>query len=85
MILNKISEKEGINKPFKAVILNETYDANDELEIIKLETQIQLGSDEKVGYSPIEKYIRVLDFIDKHVGSGRMKKKRFVNYWAIKI
>ena len=76
MILNKISEKEGINKPFKAVILNETYDgANDELEIIKLETQIQLGSDEKVGYSPIEKYIRVLDFIDKHVGSGRMKKE----------
>ena len=44
MIINKISQNEGINKFFKAVILNETYDgANDELEIIKLETQLQLG------------------------------------------
>ena len=76
MIINKIVQDEGINKTFKAAILSETYDgANDELGIIKLETQIQLGSDEKVGYTPIEKYIRVLDFIDKYVSNKRMNKE----------
>ena len=76
MVINKISEKEGINKTFKAIILSETYDgANDELEIIKLETQIQLGGDEKVGYSPIDRYIRVLEFIDQYVDTGRMNKE----------
>ncbi|WEJ61879.1 hypothetical protein [Thiomicrorhabdus lithotrophica] len=42
---------------FKAVILPVTLDENP-LEIEKLETSYQMGEDEKLGYNPIEKYLK---------------------------
>lgn len=41
---------------FEAVILPDAYSEN-EREIVRLETQYQLGEDEKLGYGPIEKYL----------------------------
>ena len=43
---------------FRAVVLPE--DAN-EKEILRLETTYQMGADEKVGYNPIEKYLKTRD------------------------
>ncbi len=42
---------------FKAVILPVTLEENP-LEIEKLETTYQMGEDEKLGYNPIEKYLK---------------------------
>lgn len=43
---------------FRAVVLPEDAD---EKEILRLETSFQMGSDEKVGYNPIEKYLHARD------------------------
>lgn len=43
-------------KHFEAVILPDAY-SESERDIVRLETQYQLGEDEKVGYGPIEKYL----------------------------
>lgn len=46
-----------MNKSYlTAVVLPDAYDEN-EKEIVKLETQYQLGEDPKLGYGPIEKYL----------------------------
>ena len=47
---------------FRAVVLPE--DAN-EKEILRLETMYQMGSDEKVNYNPIEKYLHARDMVKK--------------------
>lgn len=46
------------SKYFLAAILPE--DAND-TDILRLETQFQMGTDDKVDYNPIEKYLHVYD------------------------
>jgi hypothetical protein len=43
---------------FVAVILDENVETK---EIVKLETSYQMGEDEKLGYNPIEKYLRCKD------------------------
>ncbi len=53
MLLNKIDKYDY----FKAVVLPVTLDQNP-IEIEKLETSYQMGEDEKLGYNPIEKYIK---------------------------
>lgn len=50
-------QKSGMYDYFKAVILPVTLEENP-LEIEKLETSFQMGEDEKLGYNPIEKYIK---------------------------
>lgn len=68
MCVRKLN-REGENIQFKTIILDETYEDGGEKEkqIKILETQIQLGTDEKVGYSPLEKYWKVIDFMDKYI------------------
>lgn len=48
---------------FEAVILNE--DIN-ERELVRLETEVQLGTDEKEGYNAIEKYLRVYELLNEY-------------------
>jgi hypothetical protein len=61
MLLKKIAkeDREGIAY-FRGVILDETLESNPK-EIRKLETTYQMGVDEKVDYSPIEKYLKCQD------------------------
>lgn len=55
----KLSKKKYLKKfdYFKAVVLPVTLEENP-LEIEKLETSFQMGEDEKLGYNPIEKYLK---------------------------
>lgn len=50
-------KKSGKFDYFKTVVLNVTLEENP-LEIEKLETTYQMGEDEKLGYNPIEKYLK---------------------------
>jgi len=54
MLLGRI----GGGLKFDAVVLKDRYYAN-EKEIIKLETEYQIGEDSKVEYGPLEKYLKV--------------------------
>ena len=62
MLLNKIDKFDY----FKAVILPVTLEENP-LEIEKLETSYQMGEDEKLGYNPIEKYLKAKMLRQKNV------------------
>lgn len=57
------------SKYFLAAILPE--DAND-TDILRLETQFQMGSDDKVDYNPIEKYLHAYD-MSKHFTVDEIK------------
>ena len=54
MLLNKIQPK---FRYFKAVVLPVALE-DDPIEVEKLETTYQMGEDEKLGYNPIEKYLK---------------------------
>lgn len=54
MLLNRC---DGRYTYFKAIVLPVTLEQNP-LEIEKLETSYQMGEDEKLGYNPIEKYLK---------------------------
>ena len=54
---------------FKAVILPDTLDEN-KLEIEKLETIHQMGEDKKLGYNPIEKYLKAKSLFSGLENSG---------------
>lgn len=60
MLLNKI-DRTGY---FKAIVLPVTLDENP-IEIERLETTYQMGEDEKLGYNPIEKYLKAKQIFDK--------------------
>lgn len=60
MLLNKI-DRTGY---FKAVVLPVTLEENP-IEIERLETTYQMGEDEKLGYNPIEKYLKAKQIFDK--------------------
>ena len=59
MLLEKLRRENPGDKfrYFKAAVLPVTLD-NSPLEIEKLETKHQMGEDEKLGYNPIEKYLK---------------------------
>ena len=59
---------------FETVVLSEDIEED---EIMALETSIQIGKDEKVGYNPINIYIKVDNFISKGVPI-----EKIVNYMA---
>lgn len=64
-LLSKLN-REGNNIDFfKAIILPDTLE-NNPIEIIKLETNYQMGVDNKVEYKPIEKYLRCKELIEEH-------------------
>ncbi len=60
MLLNKI-DRTGY---FKAIVLPVTLDENP-IEIERLETTYQMGEDEKLGYNPIEKYLKAKQIFEK--------------------
>jgi hypothetical protein len=60
MLLNRIPEYDY----FKAIILPVTLEENP-IEIEKLETTYQMGEDEKLGYNPVEKYLKAKTILDK--------------------
>jgi hypothetical protein len=55
MLLRKLEEKKG-KQYFDAIILPHAY-ADNQAEIVRLETQYQLGEDSKVEYGPLQKYL----------------------------
>jgi hypothetical protein len=58
MLLNRLAA--ASNDPdayFDAIVLPDALEGN-EREILRLETEYQMGSDEKVGYGAIEKYLK---------------------------
>lgn len=60
MLLNKL-DRTGY---FKAIVLPVTLEENP-IEIERLETTYQMGEDEKLGYNPIEKYLKAKHLFDK--------------------
>ncbi len=60
MLLNTI-DRTGY---FKAIVLPVTLEENP-IEIERLETTYQMGEDEKLGYNPIEKYLKAKQIFDK--------------------
>lgn len=64
MVLSKLHEKFPTQfEYFEAVILTEEID---ERELVRLETEVQLGTDEKEGYNAIEKYLRVDELLNEY-------------------
>jgi hypothetical protein len=64
MILSKLNEKYPTKfEYFEAVILDEDID---DRELVRLETEVQLGADEKEGYNAIEKYLRVDELLNEY-------------------
>ncbi len=66
-------KKSGKYDYFKAVVLPVTLDENP-LEIEKLETSFQMGEDEKLGYNPIEKYLKAKGLYKKLAGKDYSTK-----------
>lgn len=67
-LLLKKSEKYDY---FKTVVLDVTLEENP-LEIEKLETTYQMGEDEKLGYNPIEKYLKAKGLDQRGVALDRI-------------
>jgi hypothetical protein len=59
MLLNRLGEKF-----FRAIVLPIRFD-EDPMKIEELETTYQMGEDEKLGYNPIEKYLKAQQLFDK--------------------
>lgn len=57
MLLRRLAKEKNANRYFEAVILPDAYDEN-EKEIVRLETQYQLGEDAILDYGPLEKYLK---------------------------
>lgn len=58
MLLRRLAQESNQGAWFDAIILPDSYHEN-EKEIVRLETQYQLGEDEKVEYGPLQKYLHV--------------------------
>lgn len=56
MLLRRIENKQDKKQYFDAIILPHAY-ADNQAEIVRLETQYQLGEDAKVEYGPLQKYL----------------------------
>lgn len=85
-LLSKLN-REGNNVDyFKAIILPDTLE-NNHIEIIKLETNYQMGVDNKVEYKPIEKYLRCKELIHEYkvsideVAKLMAEKTTRINQW----
>jgi len=81
MLLNKIDKFDY----FEAIILPVTLEENP-IEIEKLETSFQMGEDEKLGYNPIEKYLKSKNLKQKGVSVKDIadwmgEKKSIIELW----
>lgn len=85
-LLSKLNREGNEVNYFKAIILPDTLE-NNPLEIIKLETNYQMGVDNKVEYKPIEKYLRCKELIEKYkisideVAKLMAEKNNRINLW----
>jgi hypothetical protein len=85
-LLSKLYREGNNIDYFKAIILPDTLE-NNPIEIIKLETNYQMGVDNKVEYKPIEKYLRCKELIEKHkvsideVAKLMAEKTTRINQW----
>jgi hypothetical protein len=59
MLLNRLEKK-----VFRAIVLPIRFD-EDPMKIEELETTYQMGEDEKLGYNPIEKYLKAQQLFNK--------------------
>jgi hypothetical protein len=85
MLLRKLEAKTKTKQYLDAIILPDSY-ADNQAEIVRLETQYQLGEDAKVEYGPLQKYLHArrlhvdlgipMEEIDKLMGerTGNTKK-----------
>src|SRR3546814_17444655 len=63
MLLRKLEGESKSKQYFDAIILPHAY-ADNQAEIVRLETQYQLGEDAKVEYGPLQKYLHALRLHD---------------------
>lgn len=63
MLLRRLERQTGVKQYFDAIILPDSY-ADNQAEIVRLETQYQLGEDAKVEYGPLQKYLHVRRLVD---------------------
>lgn len=73
--------RSGMYDYFKAVILPVKSDENP-YEVEKLETSFQMGEDEKLGYNPIEKYLKTKGLYQ--MLSGKNYNPKFIDNEAIR-
>ena len=74
MLIQKNAGKN--NEPtahFKAIILHDTLASNPK-EIMRLETTYQMGVDDKVDYSAIQKYLKCADLREQDFDNGKIAK-----------
>jgi hypothetical protein len=85
-LLSKLHREGNHIDYFKAIILPDTLE-NNPVEIIKLETNYQMGVDNKVEYKPIEKYLRCKELIQENkvsideVAKLMAEKTSRINQW----
>jgi hypothetical protein len=74
MLLRKIQES-GESRPFRAIILDETYedDPASKYQIKLLELSLQDGEDKKEDYNSIDQYMRIIDFVDAYVETNNKR------------
>ena len=88
ILLKEIAEeKSDPNAYLKAIILDDELEENRK-EILRLETNYQMGEDSKVDYNPIEKYLRCKEMeaegfslkdIAKHMGEKPKEIRKYKN------
>ena len=90
-LLNKIAEKNNITPAyFDAVILPDTMGQTNIREIKKLETQYQMGLDEKLGYNALEKYLQIQSLVDNDFSLTEIAKlmnedeSQIKKFWEVK-
>lgn len=73
MLLRRIEREPNPKQYFEAIILPDTYEQNAK-EIVRLETQYQLGEDAKLEYGPLQKYLKAkrlrrhYDILEEEIG-----------------
>lgn len=91
MLLRRLERQTGIKQYFEAVILPDAY-ADNQAEIVRLETEYQMGEDAKVEYGPLQKYLHVrrladlnipLEQIDKLMGERKGNAKRLLEIMSL--
>lgn len=87
MLLRKLEGESKSKQYFDAIILPHAY-ADNQAEIVRLETQYQLGEDAKVEYGPLQKYLHArrlhddlnisVEEIDTLMGESRGNTKKLL-------
>jgi len=73
MLLRRLEKQTGKKQYLDAIILPDSY-ADNQTEIVRLETQYQLGEDAKVEYGPLQKYLHVRRLVDLGIPVDQVDK-----------